>query len=180
MYLTNTSNKVKDLFDRFEQLKNTTKFEICIYLFEEWNNGLINDKNITNPTTTDEDFEIFKPTDVGLSYHFGHSIGSILLGVLNNFTEEVQVITDDLLSIRLDEDAKNWLSAYEKIDFSEKIDVIGELLIRYDNEELFEGLTHFPVISEDDAFNIVLNIKDYKERIFGVKEETDFPYEIVE
>ena len=180
MYLSNTSKKVKDLFDRFEQFKNTTKLEICIYLFEEWNNGLINEKNITNPTTTDEDYEIFKPINVGLSEHFGHSIGCILLGVLNNFTDEVQVITDDLLSIRLDKDANNWISTYEKIDFSEKIDVIGELLIRNDNEELYEGLTHFPVISEDDAFNIALNIKDYKEKTFGVKEKIDFPYEVVD
>lgn len=180
MYLSNTSNKVKDLFERLEEFKNTTKFEVCIYLFEEWNNGLINEKNETNPSATDEDFEIFKPTNVGLSEHFAHSIGTLLLGIMNNFTEANQQLTDDLLTINLDDDAKQWVSTYEKLDFSEKIDVIGELLIRYDNEELFEGLYHFPVLSEDDGFNVALNIKDYKSRIFGGNEETDFPYEIVD
>lgn len=42
MYLSNTSNNVKDLFERFEEFKNTTKFEVCMYLFirgmEQWIN----------------------------------------------------------------------------------------------------------------------------------------------
>lgn len=57
---------------------------------------------------------------------------------------------------------KKIISKFEKSDFIEKIDVIAQLLIRYDNEELLEGYIHLPKISTDSGYDIALAIKEYK------------------
>jgi len=179
MYLSNTSKKVKDLFNLFEEHNNIVRSEVSIYIFEEWNNNLINERNEVNPQATDEDYEIFNPTSIILSDHFGHSLASIILRLMNRELDKKQLVgEDDFLKINLTDFSKKIISKFEKLDFIEKIDVIAELLIRYDNEELLEGYNHLPKISTDSGYDIALAIKEYKKTL-GVETKDEFPYETI-
>jgi len=126
MYLTNTSKNVKDLFNLFEEQNNIIRSEISIYVFEEWNNNLINSKNEINPSITDEDFDIFNPTSIILSDNFGHELARVILDLMNKNLENKQLIgIDNYLLIKLSDNSKNVISRFEKLNFIEKIDVIA-------------------------------------------------------
>ena len=179
MYLSNTSKKVKDLFNLFEEQNNIVRGEISIYIFEEWNNNLINEKNEINPQTTDEDYEIFNPTSIILSENFAHSLASVILENMNKELEKKQLVgIDDFLKINLSDNSKKIISLFEKLDFIEKIDVIAELLIRYDNDELLEGHYYLPKMSIESGYDIAIAIKDYKKNM-GLEIKEEFPYETI-
>ena len=162
MYLSNTSKKVKDLFNLFEEQNNIVRGEISIYIFEEWNNNLINERNEINPQTTDEDYEIFNPTSIILSENFAHSLASVILENMNKELEKKQLVgIDDFLKINLSDNSKKIISLFEKLDFIEKIDVIAELLIRYDNDELLEGHYYLPKMSDTDCLAVKNRIQNY-------------------
>lgn len=166
MYITETSKNVFDLFEKFEKLDDLERLNVCIILSEEWSNKLINERNEINPTTTDEDFEIFSPSSLGIEEYFGHLIATEFYAIkINALKCEDDVIDDNYLNMKLTEIEKNWLLSFEKLLFEEKIDIISEMLIRYDNDTLFEEIKDYPAFGDDielNGYNIASEIKEYK------------------
>jgi len=118
MYITETTKEVFELFELFEKLDTTNRLEVSIVLFEEWDRKLINEKNEINPETTDEDYEIFTASLIGLKANTGHLIAGMFLTVMNNELITKQQIEDDnYITLNLSNESKIWLSKYEKLSY---------------------------------------------------------------
>lgn len=185
MNITKTSQKVYDLFNKFDELNDEERLEVNIIIFEEWSRDLINSKNTTDVSKyDDEEINIFNPTILGLQNNIGSLCSKIFLMVLNNSLKEnkkpiAEIENLDPLSLKLSNNSSKWISIYEKLSFIEKIDTLTEIIIRYYNETLFEMEKGLPKIdSSINEYNIAEIIKKYKESI-GYKNDDDFPYEIV-
>ena len=53
MYLKNTSNEVKDLIEKVNELDNENKMNFIIYILDLWNKNQINSLNETNGVSID-------------------------------------------------------------------------------------------------------------------------------
>jgi len=181
MYITKTTKKVYELFDIYDELDDINRVEICIILFEEWSNKLINELDEINPSATDEDYEIFSPTILGLNENVGHLISELLFATMNNsLKEKKQIIDDNYLSLNIEEESKKWISKFEQLSYIEKIEVIEELIIRYDNETMIEAFNNFPKIHNTlNGYQIAASIDNYKNKI-SKKDISKFPYEVVD
>lgn len=169
MYL-NTTDKVKKLYDRFEQLGTKDWIKFTIYILDKLNN-LINERNEVNPSTTDEDFDIFNFETFGMNINDGLEIIYYLINMLKDYVNENIVYSNHLIIVNYD-DIKELLSKFEKLSFKEKIDVVEELLIRYDNNTLLEDREF--IIKLPD---IIYNIEFYKKE---VNNNITFPYEVID
>ena len=169
MYL-NTTDKVKKLYDRFEQLGTKDWIKFTIYILDKLNN-LINERNEVNPSTTDEDFDIFNFETFGMNINDGLEIIYYLINMLKDYVDENIVYSNHLIIVNYD-DIKELLSKFEKLSFKEKIDVVEELLIRYDNNTLLEDREF--IIKLPD---IIYNIEFYKKE---VNNNITFPYEVID
>ena len=169
MYL-NTTDKVKKLYDRFEQLGTKDWIKFTIYILDKLNN-LINERNEVNPSTTDEDFDIFNFETFGMNINDGLEIIYYLINMLKDYVNENIVYSNHLIIVNYD-DIKELLSKFEKLSFKEKIDVVEELLIRYDNNTLLEDREF--IIKLPD---IIYNIEFYKQKI---NNNITFLYEVID
>ena len=70
MYLRNTSNEVKDLIEKVNDLDNENKMKFIIYILDLWDKNQINSLNETNPDLSDDsiDINIFNPSSIGEYY----------------------------------------------------------------------------------------------------------------
>lgn len=77
----------------------------------------------------------------------------------NNAYEE----NGNVLGIEYDDEDKEILSKFEKLSFNEKLDVISEIIIRYDLEKYFkERIAMLTFDSTTNGFEIAKRIKDFK------------------
>jgi len=98
--------------------------------------------------------------------------------VNNQLIIKKQIEDDNYLTLNLSNESKNWLSKYEKLSYIEKIDVLEEMIIRYDDETLFKTIKGLPKIDDNlDGYKIASIIENYKNKIINKK--TKFPYEII-
>ena len=132
---------------------------------------MINEKNEVNPYATDEYFEIFNSDSFCMSLNDWLEIIYYLINILKAYVDENIVYSDNLIIINYD-DIKELLSRFEKLSFKEKIDVVEELLIRYDNNTLLDDREL--IIKLPD---IIYNIKFYKRKI---NNNITFPYEVID
>lgn len=70
MYLRNTSNEVKELVLKINQLDKENKLKFINYIFDLWDKNQINSLNEVNPNLLDDgiDIEIFNPSNIGYYY----------------------------------------------------------------------------------------------------------------
>lgn len=70
MYLRNTSNEVKDLIEKVNELDKENKIKFIIYILDLWDKNQINSLNEINPNLLDDsiDIDIFNPSSIGYSY----------------------------------------------------------------------------------------------------------------
>ena len=54
MYLKNTSNEVKEITEKINELDNENKLKFISYVLNLWNNNQINSLNETNPDLLDD------------------------------------------------------------------------------------------------------------------------------
>lgn len=77
-------------------------------------------------------------------------------------TNDVYEDSGNVISLTFNDIDKELLPFYEKMSFDEKLDVISELIIRYDNETYFEN--KIPVVTfgaNKSGFDIAMMIKKY-------------------
>ena len=165
MYITNTTDKVIEFFEELLEQKDYTKLKVLIYVLNALYNNQINSKGIANPDLTEEDIEIFKYSLVGLDDELVIALLAYLVAVYNltDIGKEVYLDDNNVFGMKYDKNEEEILSKYEKMTFNEKLDILSELLIRYDNFTYFEERITFITLGSDiSGFDIAKLIQDYK------------------
>ena len=164
MYITNTTDKVREFFEELLEQKDYTKLKVLIYVLNALYNNQINNKGIANPDLTEEDIEIFKYSLVGLDDELVFALLAYLVAVYNltDIGKEVYLDDNNVFGMKYDKNEEEILSKYEKMTFNEKLDILSELLIRYDNFTYFEERITFITLGSDiSGFDIAKLIQDY-------------------
>ena len=141
MYLRNTSNEVKNLIEKVNELNNENKMKFIIYILDLWDKNQINSLNETNPGLLDDsiDINIFNPSRIEEYY-------------LVNQIKEYWNIKYKLYQLYL-EYYKELIPLFENLSFKEKIDVFVELFLLMEHDELLPD--------NIDGYNIAILITKY-------------------
>ena len=153
MYI-NTTENVRNLIENLTELNDIKKLKFLIYLFEKINNMRINDINEANPNLVeDNDMKIFTLESIELPYNICTTILDYFVKLYNDLTEEKKVYEDNgnVIGINYDDEDKKICSQFERLEYNEKLDVISEIIIRYDNETYFNEKEY--VVSFDSNLN---------------------------
>lgn len=166
MYITETTNNVRELIEELEQKNTQDKLKFLIYVFELLNNNQINDKNEANPNLIENDeINILTLDIVGLSLNTCDIFLHYLVLAYNMITniEDAYINNGNVLGIIYTEEDNKINSQFENPEFNEKLDIISEIIIRYDNETLFkENLRAITFNSKLNGFDIAKLIQRKK------------------
>lgn len=130
MYLKNTSNEVKELVLKINELDKENKLKFISYIFNLWDRNQINSLNETNPNLLDDsiDIEKFNPSSIGYpGYPY-----------LVNEVKEYWNYTFNIYRI-YPKEYRKLIPMFEKLLFKEKKDVLIELLLILECNELLPG-----------------------------------------
>ena len=124
MYLRNTSNEVKELVLKMNQLNKENKLKFISYIFTLWDRNQINSLNEINPNLLDDsiDIEIFNTSSIDYTY-------------LVNEIKEYWNYTFNLYRL-YPKEYKKMIPVFEKLPFKEKKDVLAELFLILEHDEL--------------------------------------------
>ena len=141
MYITDTTNNVRDIIESFDIKNDYEKMKVMMYIFEKVDNGQINNKNIANPNIGDnEDIETFTFERIGLTYNTCDILLQFLAMVYREiYKANVHYIDSHVDGLDYNDEDKIILSQFEKLNYNEKLDVISELVIRYNNNSMFKN-----------------------------------------
>ena len=124
MYLKNTSNEVKELVIKINELDRDDKLKFISYVFNLWDRDQINSLSEFNPSLLDDsiDIEIFNPSSI--DYHY------LVIEIKEYWNYKYNLY-------RLyHKEYKELISLYEKLSFKEKKDVLAELFLILEHDEL--------------------------------------------
>lgn len=164
MYITNVTDDVRKLFDSLDEVDDYDRLNFLLYTFNSLNNNQINDKNKANPNLVeDDDIIVFNFYNIGYSNEvcdiFVHYL-TMVHNIMSN--EKVYIDCGNVIGLNYD---NRIISSFEKLNFIDKIDVISELIIRYDNKTYFnEQLEVVSFDSELSGYDIAHLINKFKER----------------
>ena len=124
MYLKNTSNEVKEITEKINELDNENKLKFISYILNLWDNDQINSLNETNPDLLDDSIciDIFNPSSIGYRY---------LVTKLKEYWNH----TYKLYHL-YQEEYKRMIPLFEKLSFKEKINVLAEIFLILEYDEL--------------------------------------------
>lgn len=166
MYITDTTDNVRDLIEKIEKKDDLSKLKFLIYIFGLLNNNQINDKNEVNlDLIEDDDMKIFNLEMVGLSPNACTILLQYFTMLYNGITNTNDAYEDNgsVLGIKYNKEDKVIISQFEKLDFNEKLDIFSEIVIRYDNETYFdEKITMVSIDSKLNGFDLAKLIKEIK------------------
>lgn len=169
MYITDTTDNVRDLIEKIEKKDDLSKLKFLIYIFGLLNNNQINDKNEVNPDLIeDDDMKIFNLEVVGLSPNACTILLQYFTMLYNGITNTSDAYEDNgsVLGVKYNKEDKIIISRFEKLDFNEKLDVFSEIVIRYDNETYFdEKITMMNFDSKMSGFDIAEKIEKMKNQL---------------
>ena len=124
MYLKNTSNEVKELVLKMNQLEGENKLKFISYIFTLWDRNQINSLNESNPNLLDDsvDIEIFSPSSIG--YHY------LVIEIKEYWNYKYNLY-------RLyPKEYRKLIPVFERLSFEEKKDVLAELFLILEHDEL--------------------------------------------
>lgn len=124
MYLKNTSNEVKELVIKINELDKENKLKFINYIFDLWDKNQINSLNEVNPNLLDDgiDIEIFNPSSIDYRY--------LVIEI-----KEYWNYTFNLYRL-YQKKYKELIPVFEKLPFKEKKDVLAELFLILEHDEL--------------------------------------------
>lgn len=134
MYLRNTSNEVKELVLKMNQLDKENKLKFISYIFDLWDRNQINSLNETNPNLLDDsiDIEKFNPSNIGYPY-------------LVNEVKEYWNYTFNLYRI-YPKEYRKLIPMFEKLSFKKKKDILAELFLILEHSELLpDGIDGYEI-----------------------------------
>lgn len=167
MYISNVSKDVSKLFSYIEKLNDESKLKVLIYILILINNNQINDRNEANPDLLlDDDLKILKFSFIGLNDNHCEIFIQYLISVYSimNNHNKVMYIENNVKGLVYTEKEKIIIYKFENLSFNDKLDIIRELFIRYDNETYFKNkITMVTFDSKLNGFDIANNILKFKE-----------------
>ena len=124
MYLRNTSNEVKELVLKMNQLEGENKLKFISYIFTLWDRNQINSLNESNPNLLDDsvDIEIFSPSSIG--YHY------LVIEIKEYWNYKYN------LYHLYPKEYKKLIPLFERLSFKEKKDVLIELFLVLEHDKL--------------------------------------------
>lgn len=166
MYITETTDNVKNIFEQLQKLSDIGKLRFLLYTYGLLNNNQINNKNEKNPDLIeDDDLIIFNMQLLGLNNNQCTTFLQYLV-MINNLINDKNKIYEDganVIGIEFEDDELKVISMFEKLYFLEKLDVFSELFIKYDNDTYFENkiatLSWDKNLSGYDIAKIIQNVK---------------------
>ena len=166
MYIGNVSEDVSKLFSYIEKLNDEIKLKVPIYILNLINNNQINDRNETNPDLLlDDDLKILKFSFIGLNDNHCEIFIQYLISVYSimNKYDKVMYTENNVEGLVYTEEEKIIIYMFENLSFNDKLDIIRELFIRYDNKTYFENkITMVTFDSKLNGFDITNNILKFK------------------
>ena len=123
MYLKHTSDEVKELVLKINELDKENKLKFIDYIFNLWDRNQINSLNNDNPNLLDDsiDIEIFNPSSIDYRY--------LVIEIKEYWNYKY------ILYLPYPKECKELISLYEKLSFKEKKDVIAELFLILEHDE---------------------------------------------
>ena len=124
MYLRNTSNEVKKLVLKINQLDKENKLKFIDYIFNLWDRNQINSLNEVNPNLLDDsiDIEIFNPSSIDYRY--------LVIEIKEYWNYKYNLY-------RLyPKEYRKLILVFDKLLFKEKKDVLAELFLILEYDEL--------------------------------------------
>lgn len=166
MYITETTDNVKNIFEQLQKLSDIGKLRFLLYTYGLLNNNQINNKNEKNPDLIeDDDLIIFNMQLLGFNNNQCTTFLQYLV-MINNLINDKNKIYEDganVIGIEFEDDELKVISMFEKLYFLEKLDVFSELFIKYDNDTYFENkiatLSWDKNLSGYDIAKIIQNVK---------------------
>lgn len=134
MYLRNTSNEVKELVLKMNQLNKENKLKFISYIFTLWDRNQINSLNEINPNLLDDsiDIEIFNPSSIDYNY--------LVIEI-----KEYWNYTFNLYRL-YQKEYKELIPVFDKLSFKEKKDVLAELFLILEHDELLpDGIDGYEI-----------------------------------
>ena len=124
MYLKNTSNEVKELVIKINELDRDDKLKFISYVFNLWDRDQINSLSEFNPSLLDDsiDIEIFNPSSIDYPY-------------LVNEINEYWNYNYNLYRL-YPKEYKKMIRIFERLSFKKKKDVLAELFLILEHDEL--------------------------------------------
>ena len=121
--LRNTSNEVKELVLKMNQLDKENKLKFISYIFDLWDRNQINSLNETNPNLLDDgiDIEIFNPSSIDYSY------------LVNEINEHWNYNYN--LYRLYPKEYRKLIPMFEKLSFKKKKDILAELFLILEHSE---------------------------------------------
>ena len=133
MYIK-TNKNVMEIISELEKESLETKLKFFIYVVEQIDNNLVNEKNSANPSLEENEFKIIDFNTLGVNSEI--VLIDYLLSELYKLTKEQTVYNCGIFGINYSS-ADYLIKLFESLNFVEKLDLISELFIRYDNDTLF-------------------------------------------
>lgn len=174
MYITNSTENVRELIEKLDDIKDISKMRFLLYIFNLLNNDQINSKNEVNPKLVeDEELDIFNFPAIGFAENYITTFLQYNVMVYNifckhnNIKQELNAYEEEgnVFGIEYDDEDKELISLFEKLSFEEKIDIFKEVVIKYDNETYFrERITMLTFDSDKSGYDIARLIDDYKNK----------------
>lgn len=166
MYITETTDNVRSLFEQLESKEDIIKLRFLIYIFELLNNNQINEKNEENPSLNkDDDIKIFTLEDIGFESNACTIFLQYLVMIYNGITgtNELYEDTGNVMGIVYSDEENKLNAKFEKLNFDEKLDVYSEIIIKCDNEMYFKSAIVIPMFdSVSNGYDIAKQIKNFK------------------
>lgn len=165
MYITETTENVRKLFEKLDTMDDGAKLKFLIYIFDLATHQQINDKNEPNPNLIeDDDMKIFDLERVGMLNNYAESFLENLVMTFNKYnTQSSKVYQDNgnVIGMYYDKNDKLLLSNFEKLSYIEKLDVFGEVFIKLENDSLFDKIYEMLILNVN-GYEIASNITKLK------------------
>ena len=165
MYITKTTNEVYKLFEKILNENDICKLKFLIYIMEKLYNKQINSKNISNPNLLDdsEELVVFDNNILDFSDNFLEKFIYENVTVYSKITNNNLYLMDgNVIKMKYKTDEKNLISNFEKLSFNEKVDVVSELFIRYDNDTYYKNDKYKCFELINNGFELATLLQKYK------------------
>lgn len=163
-FIQDATQNTLSYLNRIENIQYGDRLEVCIDLFKKWSNKAIsNGKGV-----------VFKPSSMGFDDSLGTEISDFLFVMLNNDRIKkagklVLTKNDDNIC---NDTSRKIIADFKKLDFTEQVDVLTELIVKIDNRTLFMENLNFPKFNKFmTGYDVGNEMRNFKKAYIQVNNE---------
>lgn len=163
-FIQNASENTIKYLKRIEEIKYSDRLEVCIDLFKKWSN-----KSISNGKGI-----VFKPSALGYDDELGNEISDYLFVMLNNdrLKKAGKLVLTQNTDAEYNDTSRKIIADFKKLEFTEQIDVLTELMVKIDNRTLFMEKKDFPKFSRFmTGYDVGNEMRNFKTAYIQVNDE---------